>query len=127
MKTVRIVLTRGGTFEGGFDLIDEGGNPLDSSWTGRLEVRDRIGGTLLFAFADSGADGTLTIDDYGHCLLELPSSVTEDIPATADSLGNNSRVYLGGLEVWQAAAPTNRYTVNDLPMRVFVRPEVVTG
>jgi hypothetical protein len=29
--------------------------------------------------------------------------------------------------VWQAAAPTNRYTVNDLPMRVFVRPEVVTG
>lgn len=120
-----MVLTQGGTFEGGFSLSDEAGAPLDSSWTGRLEVRTRIGGDLVVAFG-AGEAGSLTINDYGQVLLVLPSDDTEGLASTADSLGLNRTHYVGDLEVWLTASPTNRYKP-QAPFRVYVRPEVTTA
>ena len=123
---VEMILMQGGTFEGGFSLTDETGAPIDSSWTGRLEVRESYGGELVTAFAASGEDGTLTITDYGQVLLSLPSSASEALTSTADERGINRVHYVGDVEVWRTAAPTNRYKP-QAPFRVYVRPEVTTA
>lgn len=123
---VEMVLMQGGTFEGGFSLADETGEPLDSTWRGRLEIRTSHGGDLVATFAHSGGDGTLSITDYGQVLLSLPSSATTDLTSTADSLGLNARPYVGDVEVWRITTPTVRYKP-ETPFRVYVRPEVTTA
>lgn len=124
--SVEMVLVQGGTFEGGFSLVDETGQPLDSTWRGRIEIRDVYGGDLLATFAYSGGDGSLFINDYGQVLLSLAATVTSSLPATTDSLGLNTRAYVADVEVWKATATAVRYKPAT-PFRVFVRPEVTTG
>lgn len=123
--TVEMVLMQGGTFEGGFTLTDELGQHLNSTWRGRLEVRNAQG-DLLAAFAESGADGTLTINGFGRVLLSLPSSYSTTMEPTSDSLGLNSAVLQADIEVWRASAPNSRYKPQT-PFRVFIRPEVTTA
>lgn len=123
---VEMVLTQGGTFEGAFSLTDDAGDPLDSTWRGRLEIREGYGGELVTTFAGSGADGLLSINDFGQVLLSLPSSHTEALTSTADSLGLNSTYYVADVEVWRVSDPAVRYKP-ETPFRVFVRPEVTTA
>ena len=119
-----IDLTRGGTWEGGFSIAGESGYWIDSTWTGRLEIRTKHGGDLILAFTASGTEGgVLEITNYGQVLLEVPSSLTETIPPTADSLGLNVTRYVGDLEVWRKAVPSRRYKP-QIAFNVFVRPEV---
>lgn len=122
---VEMILMQGGTFEGGFDLRDEIGNPLDSTWRGRLEVRAAVGGELIATFEEGGDEGDLQITDSGHVLLSMISTVTASLTSTADSLGLNATHYVADIEVWRASNPTVRYKP-EAPFQVFVRPEVTT-
>ena len=122
---VEMVLIRGGTFVGGFSMTDEWGEPLDSTWRGRLEVRAGTG-DLVTSFASSGGDGTLTFTDFGQAILNLPSTYTANLEPTTDPLGLNTTHHVGDIEVWRAASPTIRYKP-EAQFRVFVRPEVTTG
>lgn len=121
-----IIIVQGGTYEGAFSLLDESSNPLDSTWRGRIEIRDTYSGDLVTAFAHSGEEGTLSINNYGQALLRLPSAVTEALAPTADSRGANRTHYVGDLEVWRANSPSTRYKP-ETPFRVFIRPEVTTA
>lgn len=123
VQIVPLTIMVGGTYEGGFDLVDEAGIPLlgvTEGWEGRMEVREGIDGGLLAAFATTGGDGTLDIDDNGHCIITLPSTFTETLQ------GSRVRVARADVEVWQAATPTVRYKP-PVVFRVYVRPEVTTG
>lgn len=122
---VEMIVMQGGTYEGAFSVVDELGEPLDSTWRGRIQIRDVVGGTLLATFAFSDEEGSLVITDYGQALVSLPSSSTSALSSTADSLGLNTRHYVGDLEVWRAQTPAVRYKP-ETPFRVFVRPEVTT-
>lgn len=121
-----MIIVQGGTYEGGFSLADETGQALDTTWRGRLEIRDSYGGDLLTAMAESGEDGFLTINAAGQALVTLPSAVTEALPTTADSLGLNDRSFVGELELWNVSTPSLKYKP-ETPFRVFVRPEVTTA
>lgn len=121
-----MIIVQGGTYEGAFSLLDESGNPLDSTWRGRIEIRDTYNGDLVTAFAYSGEDGTLSINNYGQVLLTLRSSVTETLAPTSDSRGLNRTDCVGDLEVWRANSPSIRYKP-ETPFRVFIRPEVTTA
>lgn len=122
---VQMVLMQGGTFEGGFSLADETGQPIDSSWSGRLEIRENYGGELVTAFG-AGEDGSLTITDFGQVMLSLPSGTTTALASTDDARGFPRTFYVGDIEVWRTASPTNRYKP-QAPFRVYVRPEVTTA
>ncbi len=124
-----INIHKGGTYSEGWNLADEVGDPLLASdgWTGRAQIRDGYGGSLIATFAASGADGTLAFDEEGNVTLTLPSTFTETMPVASQS-GNgraNGKVYLGDLEVWQTSAPTVKYHALDFRVRVY--PEVTTS
>lgn len=123
---VDMILMQGGTFEGGFQLTDEFGVSLDSSWTGRVEIRSDYGGDPIATFAATGADGTLAVTDGGRVLLTLPSSFTATLTPTADSRGLNNGFYVGDLEMWRIDVPSTKYKP-ETPFRVYVRPEVTTA
>lgn len=123
VQYVPLTIMVGGTYEGGFDLVDETGAPIlgvTDGWVGRMEVREDINGGLLATFATTGGDGTLDIDDNGHCIITLPSTFTETLQ------GSRVRTGRADVEVWQTSAPTVRHKP-PVVFRVYIRPEVTTG
>lgn len=126
---VEVEIHAGGAFAGAFTLTDDNDDTLTSAWTGRLEVRETYGGPLVVAFAadgTAGAEGTLTIDDFGQVLLEMPADATGDLPSTTDSAGWHDRYFVADVEVWPVANPTARAKPGT-PFRVYITPEVTTG
>lgn len=126
---VEVKITKGGTFERAFNVTDVAGEALGEGWVGRLEVRTRYGGSPVFVFADAAEEevGTLTIIGL-QCVLELPSAVTETLPATVDSSGSNSVHYVGDVEFWDSndpADPPKKYKPG-VPFRFYIAPEVTT-
>lgn len=135
-EDIRILITQGSRLEFGFMVSDAGGPLLGvtDGWTGRMEVRRSYGAPLLAAFADTteAADGTLTIDDDGRLLLEMPATETALLPTTCDTRGQNQTYWIGGLELWRVSGPVGSPTETDPltipnPISVFVAREGVTA
>lgn len=116
----------GGTYEEGWNLADEAGNPLLASdgWTGRCQLRTDFGGSLVATFG-TGGDGTLEFDNEGNVILKLPSTFTETMAPTTSRFGNNNRALVGDLDIWQTSAPTVKF--RPLFIRARVYPEVTTS
>ena len=125
---VYVDIYAGGTLDGGIDLdlIDEGDEPLTHAdgWRLRCQVKSSSG-DLVFTLAESGADGTIVLDDYGHVLIYLPSSFTVNLtPAGTPTAGR--AYHLGDFDLWNTAAPSVIYKPPAV-LRVRVYSEVTTS
>lgn len=127
---IYVDIYKGGELEGGInlDLVDEVDTPLAYSdgWRLRCQVRTSFGGSLAFTLADSGADGTIAVDEWGHVFVLLPSTFTQNMTATTDSSGANNRHLVGDIDVWNTATPT-AIKKPSAELRVIVYPEVTTS
>ena len=125
---VYVNIARGGTYTEGWNLADEGQEPLLASdgWTGKAQVRTGYGGQLLITFTDPGdpaaadGDGTLEFDEDGNVVLILPSTFTETLPQT-EGVG----FFVGDMDIWRTSAPSVKFKA--LFFRVRIYPEVTTS
>lgn len=126
-----INIHKGGVYSESWNLADEAGDPLVAAdgWTGKCEIRDTFGGTLIATFANplpatSAADGLVTFDEQGNVTLSMTAVETATLTDTFNSAGN-SVVFVGDLEVWQTSAPTVKWHAIDFRVRIY--PEVTTS